>query len=170
MSVTDAFLDELLEAGDSCFDDLGFDLAETLEDDPIPNPSYRHNSMPSIKVGDIFHDLKAFKHAVRDQAILERWEAKTIRSQKDYVRMVCFFHKEGCPWRSRYNWDSKMDEARVTIWSGEHNCYDLVRLQRPLVARLEFLLELVPKLLTVDRKTSVTSIQDLILRHTEVEV
>ena len=150
------------------FGDLGFDLLDSeLDIDPILRAS--QEKAPSLKVGDKFNNLQAFKDALLDQAIYERWEVRCVKSSTSHVRYTCFF-PNNCQWRARCNWSPKAEEATITVWNGEHTCFDQVRYQRPAVARIEYLLELVPKLLTVERKTHISSIRDQILRHTEIVV
>ncbi len=158
-------LDNLLTSKNDVFGDLGFHLLDS-EIDPILHASAE--KPPSIKVGDVFNNLRAFKDALIDQAIYERWELRCCKSEAGYVRYTCFF--DSCKWRTRCNWSPITEEATVTVWENEHTCFDRVRLQRPLVARVSYLLELIPKLMTVERKTAISSIRDQILRHTEILV
>jgi hypothetical protein len=58
----------------------------------------------------------------------------------------------------------------VIVWEGEYTYWDQNREKRPIASRIAFLLELVPKLITIKRNIPVEAIQDQILRHTEVLV
>jgi hypothetical protein len=67
-------------------------------------------------------------------------------------------------------WREKSEDAIISVWNGEYICQDETHQQRPLVARMGYLLELVLKLLTVERNTPTRIIQDQILRATKVLV
>ncbi|KAL5320366.1 hypothetical protein ACEPPN_011167 [Leptodophora sp. 'Broadleaf-Isolate-01'] len=165
--ISNVDLDALLAMSDP-FADLGFHLLDQeLDNDPILHAS--QEKPPSLKVGDKFNSLRAFKDAVIDQAVHERWEPRCKKSEMLYVRYTCFFENT-CQWRARCNWSPKAEEATISVWEGEYACFDQVRHQRPVVARIAYLLELVPKLMTVERRTHISSIRDQILRHTETLV
>jgi len=153
---------------DACRD-LGFEFYDNTED---PTLFDHREKRDQLKKGDVFKSLRDFKDAVIDLAIDQRWEFRVVASEKSHVRLVCWHgHNDSiCKWRARCNWDSVIEEARITVWEGEHTCFDSIREKRPLVARVQYLLELIPKLMTVDRKTPVRTIQDQILRHTETMV
>ena len=162
---TDEQLDQLI-SDTTIFTDLGFDLLD-LEDDPalLQNGEKRDQ----LKVGDRFNNFRDFKDAVADLAIAEYWEYKVIKSEKSRVKLRCYFDQV-CQWHARASYRSKSEDVIVTIWNGDHTCQDETRQDRPLVTRMSYLLELVPKLLTIDRKTLTGVIQDQILCATEVLV
>jgi hypothetical protein len=108
---------------DACH--LGFDFYDSTED---PTLFDHREKRDQLKKGDVFKSLQDFKDAVINLAINQRWEFHVIASETSYVRLI-YWHSHNnniYKWQAHYNWDSIIEEARITIWEGEHTCFDSI--------------------------------------------
>jgi hypothetical protein len=128
--------------------------------------------MPAIVQGQTFHTLAAFKEALRDWAIERNWTPHILDSDSHRVRAGCR-SSPACPFRIRCNYGAKKGVAKVTTCDDNHTCEPFrasaeVRahqdIKRAETGKLKFLLEAVPKLITVTLDTNVLEIIDAVER------
>jgi len=95
-----------------------------------------HQKIDQLNVGDVFSSLEAFKKAVTNLAIYQRWKFQVGGSNQSHIRLKCLHASPSgtCKWRARCSYSSFFG-ARITAWEGEHTCFDSLREKRPLVAR-----------------------------------
>ena len=125
--------------------------------------------MPKIKEGDTFSSLQEFKDGLRRWAIEENWTPHILDSDSHRVRAGCR-SAPSCPFRVRANFNTKRGSVLVTTCDGEHTCFEARDNDSPLhqnikrseTGKLKFLLEAVPKLLTVTLDTQVQDIVDVV--------
>ena len=125
--------------------------------------------MPAINEGDTFPSLKDFKVALREWAIGNNWTPHILDSDSHRVRAGCRSSKD-CPFRIRANFSDKRRNALVTTCDDVHNCYSSrsdgaaahQNIKRAETGKLRFLLEAVPKLMTVTLDTNVQEIVDAV--------
>lgn len=125
--------------------------------------------MAPIVQGQEFPTLQDFKDALREWALERRFTPAILDSDSHRVRAGCRSSPD-CPFRIRANYNEKKGYARVTTCDDVHNCVStsdrLVSqdVRRPEASRLKFLVDIVPKLITVDRDTATTTIIEAIER------
>ena len=126
--------------------------------------------MPAITEGQVFASLQEFKDALREWAIERNFTPHILDSDSHRVRAGCRTARD-CPFRIRANYNEKRRNAKVTTVDDNHTC---VSTSNPLVSqnikraeagKLKFLLDAVPKLITVDRKTKT----DVIIQAVEAK-
>ena len=114
--------------------------------------------MPAIAEGQVFASLQVFKDALREWAIERNFTPHILDSDSHRVRAGCR-SAPGCPFRIRANYNEKRRTAKVTTVDDNHTCVStsdqLVsqNIKRAEAGKLKFLLDAVPKLITVDRNT-----------------
>ena len=114
--------------------------------------------MPAIEEGQVFASLQEFKDALREWAIERNFTPHILDSDSHRVRAGCRTAPD-CPFRIRANYNEKRRNAKVTTVDDNHTCVStsdqLVsqNIKRAEAGKLKFLLEAVPKLIRVDRKT-----------------
>ena len=122
--------------------------------------------MPPISQGQIFPTLQDFKNALRDWAIERNWTPHILDSDSHRVRAGCRSSSD-CPFRIRANYSVKRGDAKVTTCDDNHTCEPFranaeVRSHQPIkraeTGKLKFLLEAVPKLMTVTLDTNILEI------------
>ena len=128
--------------------------------------------MPPIVQGQIFATLADFKNALRDWAIERNWTPHILDSDSHRVRAGCRSSAD-CPFRIRANYSVKRGDAKVTTCDDNHTCEPFRTpadgkahqdIKRAETGKLKFLLEAVPKLLTVTLDTNILEIIDVIER------
>ncbi|KAL6716153.1 hypothetical protein ACLMJK_005719 [Lecanora helva] len=128
--------------------------------------------MPRIVQGQVFPSLQAFKNALRDWAIERNWTPHILDSDSHRVRAGCRSSGD-CPFRIRANYSTKRGDAKVTTCDDNHTCEPFRAttearahqdIKRAETGKLKFLLEAVPKLMTVTLDTNVTEIIDTVER------
>lgn len=125
--------------------------------------------MPAIEQGQHFPTLSEFKKALREWAIERNFTPSILDSDSHRVRAGCRSTPD-CPFRIRANFNEKWGYARVTTCDDVHNCVstsqELVSqtIRRPEASKLKFLVEAVPKLLTIDKDTTTATIIDAVER------
>ncbi len=114
--------------------------------------------MPAIAEGQVFANLQEFKQALREWAIERNFTPHILDSDSHRVRAGCRTAPD-CPFRIRANYNEKRRNAKVTTVDDNHTCVStsdhLVsqNIKRAETGKLKFLLEAVPKLVTVDSNT-----------------
>ena len=150
---------------------------------PMPVNSYRlprtylahpaGSTMPPIVQGQIFPTLADFKNALRDWAIERNWTPHILDSDSHRVRAGCR-SSANCPFRIRANYSVKRGDAKVTTCDDNHTCEPFRTpadgkahqdIKRAETGKLKFLLEAVPKLMTVSLDTNILEIIDAIERQ-----
>ena len=128
--------------------------------------------MPPIVQGQIFATLADFKNALRDWAIERNWTPHILDSDSHRVRAGCRSSAD-CPFRIRANYSVKRGDAKVTTCDDNHTCEPFRTpadakahqdIKRAETGKLKFLLEAVPKLLTVTLETNILEIVDVVER------
>ena len=123
--------------------------------------------MPAIEQGQRFPTLIEFKKALREWAIERNFTPSILDSDSHRVRAGCRSSPD-CPFRIRANFNEKWGYAKVTTCDDVHNCVstsqELVSqtIRRPEASKLKFLVEAVPKLLTIDKETTTATIIDAV--------
>ena len=126
--------------------------------------------MPAIVADQTFPTLQDFKKALRDWAIEWNWTPHILDSDSHRVRAGCR-SSPGCPFRIRANYNAKRGNALVTTCEDEHTCmpFQITSEQRPHqhikraeTGKLKFLLEAVPKLMSVTLDTNILEIIDAV--------
>ena len=119
--------------------------------------------MPAIAEGQVFASLPEFKQALREWAIERNFTPHILDSDSHRVRAGCRTAPD-CPFRIRANYNEKRRNAKVTTVDDHHTCVATSeqrvsqKIKRVEVGKLKFLLEAVPKLINVDRKTKTETI------------
>ncbi|KAL2037067.1 hypothetical protein N7G274_010194 [Stereocaulon virgatum] len=122
--------------------------------------------MPPIVQGQIFASLADFKNALRDWAIERNWTPHILDSDSHRVRAGCRSSAD-CPFRIRANYSVKRGDAKVTTCDDNHSCEPFRTpadgkahqdIKRAETGKLKFLLEAVPKLMTVTLDTNILDI------------
>lgn len=119
--------------------------------------------MPAIAEGQVFASLLEFKQALREWAIERNFTPHILDSDSHRVRAGCRTAPD-CPFRIRANYNEKRRIAKVTTVDDHHTCVATSdqrvsqNIKRVEVGKLKFLLEAVPKLIDVDRKTKTETI------------
>ena len=135
---------------------------------PTPNKklSTPPSTMPPIVQGQIFPSLADFKNALRDWAIERNWTPHILDSDSHRVRAGCRSSAD-CPFRIRANYSVKRGDAKVTTCDDNHSCEPFRTpadgkahqdIKRAETGKLKFLLEAVPKLMTVTLDTNILDI------------
>jgi len=128
--------------------------------------------MAPIVQGQTFHSLSAFKEALRDWAIERNWTPHILDSDSHRVRAGCRSSLD-CPFRIRCNYGAKKGVAKVTTCDDNHTCEPFRAsvegrahqdIKRAETGKLKFLLEAVPKLITVSLDTNVLEIIEAVER------
>src|SRR5580692_1577657 len=122
-----------------------------------------------IHLGETFFSLQHFRNAIQDWALEDNFELRCTKSNKKKAVYTCRFTPE-CPWKIRATYNTQIQEATCTIIILEHNCTGHADVKRSLASRVSWLLEIVPKLLSVTTETNPVSIQESLRLHREVEV
>ena len=123
--------------------------------------------MPSIVEDQTFPSLQAFKTALREWAIERNFTPHILDSDSHRVRAGCR-SSPNCPFRIRCNYNEKRGTARVTTVEDVHNCVSTndnlahQDIKRAETGRMKFLVEAVPKLMTVGVTTPTSQIIDAI--------
>ena len=125
--------------------------------------------MPAIVPGQRFSSLIDFKKALHEWAVEENFTPAILDSDTHRVRAGCRSSPD-CPFRIRANFHEKLGFAKVTTVDHVHNCATAGQvasqdIKRAETCKLKFLLEVVPKLLTVDRETSTKTIMEVVERR-----
>lgn len=137
---------------------------------PYPNHAPHFPKMPPIIQGQIFSTLAEFKIALRDWAIERNWTPHILDSDSHRVRAGCRSAPD-CPFRIRANYSVKRGDAKVTTCDDNHTCEPFrgsvdgrahQDIKRAETGKLKFLLEAVPKLMTVTLDTNVLEIIDAV--------
>lgn len=119
--------------------------------------------MPAIAEGQIFANLQEFKQALREWAIERNFTPHILDSDSHRVRAGCRTGPD-CPFRIRANYNEKRGNAKVTTVDDKHTCVSTSEqlvsqnIKRAEPGKLKFLLDSVPKLITVDRTTKTETI------------
>ena len=121
--------------------------------------------MPPIVVGQTFANLADFKDALRQWAVERNWTPHILDSDSHRVRAGCRSSTD-CPFRIRANYSAKRGDAKVTTVDDVHNCEPFKNngqlshqnIKRAETGKLKFLVETVPKLMTVTLETSIHDI------------
>ncbi|KAK4694133.1 hypothetical protein P7C71_g3399, partial [Lecanoromycetidae sp. Uapishka_2] len=128
--------------------------------------------MPPIVQGQIFPTLADFKIALRDWAIERNWTPHILDSDSHRVRAGCRSAPD-CPFRIRANYSAKRNDAKVTTCDDNHTCEPFRAsadgrahqdIKRAETGKLKFLLEAVPRLMTVTLDTNILEIIDAVER------
>ena len=128
--------------------------------------------MPPIVQGQIFPTLADFKNALRDWAIERNWTPHILDSDSHRVRAGCRSSAD-CPFRIRANYSVRRGDAKVTTCDDNHSCEPFRTpadgkahqdIKRAETGKLKFLLEAVPKLMSVTLDTNIVEIIDAIER------
>ena len=128
--------------------------------------------MPPIVQGQVFPSLQDFKNALRDWAIERNWTPHILDSDSHRVRAGCRSSGD-CPFRIRANYSSKRGDAKVTTCDDNHTCEpsrasNENRAHQPIkraeTGKLKFLLDTVPKLMTVTLDTNIVEIIETVER------
>jgi hypothetical protein len=86
--------------------------------DPVPNHQ--------LTVGQQFHDVHSCRRALRDAAIANHFEMKTIKSDK--TRFVAKCASEGCPWRIHAAKLPDVPTFTIRTLPNEHTCDGITHL------------------------------------------
>lgn len=119
--------------------------------------------MPAIAEGQTFANLQDFKQALREWAIERNFTPHILDSDIHRVRAGCRTGPD-CPFRIRANYNEKRRNAKVTTVDDKHTCVSTSEqlvsqnIKRAEPGKLKFLLDAVPKLITVDRATKTETI------------
>ncbi|MCJ1246999.1 hypothetical protein MMC30_004210 [Trapelia coarctata] len=119
--------------------------------------------MPTITQGQDFPTLQAFKTALHTWAIEKGFTAAILDSDCHRVRAGCRSSPD-CPFRIRANYNERRGHAKVTTVENVHTCTSATGpltkqdIKRAETSKLKFLVEAVPKHMTVDAKTPTTAI------------
>ncbi|KAL9632281.1 MAG: hypothetical protein Q9164_005414 [Protoblastenia rupestris] len=121
--------------------------------------------MPPIVPDQSFTNLAEFKEALRQWAIERNWTPHILDSDSHRVRAGCRSSPD-CPFRIRANYSAKRGDARVTTVDDVHNCEPFrnngqlshQNIKRAETGKLKFLVEAVPKMMTVTLETSIHDI------------
>ena len=128
--------------------------------------------MPPIVQGQIFPTLLDFKNALRDWAIERNWTPHILDSDSHRVRAGCRSSPD-CPFRIRANYSAKRGDAKVTTCDDNHTCEPFRTtteqkahqdIKRAETGKLKFLLEAVPRLMTVNLDTNIQEIIEAVER------
>ncbi|KAL9126676.1 MAG: hypothetical protein Q9217_004305 [Psora testacea] len=125
--------------------------------------------MPPITPGQTFTNLVEFKEALRQWAIERNWTPHILDSDSHRVRAGCRSSPD-CPFRIRANYSAKRGDAKVTTVDDVHNCEPFrnngqlshQNIKRAETGKLKFLVDAVPKLMTVTLETSIHDIIALV--------
>ncbi|MCJ1258377.1 hypothetical protein MMC24_006210 [Lignoscripta atroalba] len=124
--------------------------------------------MPPIVQGQRFPSLAEFKKALREWAIEGNFTPAILDSDTHRVRAGCRSSPD-CPFRIRANFLEKRGHAKVTTCDDIHNCTSNSGLlpanqgiKRAETSRLAFLVDAVPRLITVDEETSTKTIMEAV--------
>lgn len=127
--------------------------------------------MPPIVEDQRFTTLADFKEALREWAVEANFTPHILDSDKQRVRAGCRSSPD-CPFRIRVNYNIKLRAARVTTVEGAHTCAASSgptsgqpvnqHVKRSEVARLSFLIKMVPQLLDINKQTRPNAIIDAI--------
>lgn len=120
--------------------------------------------MPSIEAGQSYNNLSEFKDALREWAIESNFTPHILDSDSHRVRAGCR-SSPNCPFRIRANYSAKRGDARVTTVDNIHNCEPFSRsapthqnIKRAETGKLKFLVQAVPKMMSVTLETSIHDI------------
>ena len=125
--------------------------------------------MPALAPGQRFASLLDFKKALHEWAIERNFTPAILDSDTHRVRAGCRSSSD-CPFRIRANYQEKNGYARVTTVDDVHTCISSTGqiasqdIKRAVTCKLKFLVEVVPKLLTVDQETSTKAIIEVVER------
>ncbi|PBP21151.1 hypothetical protein BUE80_DR007977 [Diplocarpon rosae] len=138
--------------------------------------------MPPLHLRQEFPTLKAFKEALHAWAIESHFEPRILKSDTGRVRVGCKRDPD-CPFVIRCNWERKGGReplARVTVLRERHTCLNdphpptllpvLPKVQRNSASRLPFLMEILPRLMRIDKETTPVEIRECLLREYGAEV
>ena len=123
--------------------------------------------MPAIVPGQQFDTLADFKKALHQWAVEKNFTPAILDSDTHRVRAGCR-SSPGCPFRIRANYLEKNGFAKVTTVDDVHTCISSSGqlasqdIKRAETCKLKFLIEAVPKLLTVTEDTSTRAIIDVV--------
>ena len=126
-----------------------------------------------ITQGQHFKTLQDFKNALRDWAIERNWTPHILDSDSHRVRAGCR-SSPNCPFRIRANYSTKRGDAKVTTCDDNHTCEPFrvnaqmrahQDIKRAETGKLKFLLDAVPRLMTVTLETSIVDIIDTVERQ-----
>ncbi|KAI4209234.1 MAG: hypothetical protein LQ351_007813 [Letrouitia transgressa] len=126
-------------------------------------------SMPAIVEDQTFPTLQDFKNALREWAIERNFTPHILDSDSHRVRAGCR-SSPNCPFRIRANYNEKRGNAKVTTCDDVHNCVSNSHIaahqniKRAETGRLKFLVEAVPKLITVGVATTTAEIIEAVER------
>ncbi|MCJ1484822.1 hypothetical protein MMC06_004995 [Schaereria dolodes] len=123
--------------------------------------------MPTIVKGQCFPTLQDFKNAFREWAVEKNFTPAILDSDTHRVRAGCR-SSPNCPFRIRANFLEKRGCVKVTTCDDVHTCISSSgvltnqEIKRAETSKLTFLLEAIPKLITVDSQTTTKAIMDAI--------
>ena len=123
-----------------------------------------------IEPGHIFPSLADFKEALRQWAIERNFTPHILDSDSHRVRAGCRSSPD-CPFRIRANYNAKRGDARVTIVDDVHTCGLTGQgpahqnIKRAETGKMKFLMEAVPRLMTVTAETTIPNIIEVVERH-----
>ena len=126
--------------------------------------------MLPIEPGHTFSSLADFKEALRQWAIECNFTPHILDSDSHRVRAGCRSSPD-CPFRIRANYNAKRGDARVTIVENVHTCGLTGQgpahqnIKRAETGKMKFLMEAVPRLMTVTAETTIPNIIEVVERH-----
>lgn len=122
-----------------------------------------------IEVGQTFSTLEDVRKAVRDLARSNNWDARVADSDKSRTIMKCC-RTPGCTFHLRANYNTARCEAEIVSLESEHTCYGAPPVARSNVAKMEYLLEEVPKLVEVTTNTSTRDLCSIVFKNLGGEI
>lgn len=114
--------------------------------------------------GQILDSLTVFKETLRAWSVTEHFSYRITHSDKQRVMAKCR-SMSSCPFYIRCNYVGSTDQAKIVKVTTEHTCIGSAPTLRPSVSRMSWLLRELPKLLKIERTTSVKTIIDTIRLH-----
>jgi hypothetical protein len=118
----------------------------------------------SIVEGRIFESREAFKRAIEDWAVRDKFATRQVRNDAQGLDVRCKQHASGCTWRvyAKKNKDHSLEAHEV---QPVHNCFGGQLPKGYAVNTQNWLLRVVPTLLVVRHDTSPQAIIDAVKAH-----
>ena len=132
-----------------------------------------------IFTGQTFASFEFLKHALQEWSIIEKFSTRVAHKDKQRVDYRCHTYKEqnkqqnntgsssessSCPFRVYATKQKDSDNVEVRIVETEHTCLGVRAPKRDAANSQEWLIRVVPKLLTVSKDTTPHQIIDVV-RH-----
>jgi hypothetical protein len=120
--------------------------------------------MAMLQINQTFDSLPDFKEALRNWAIVEKFNFRWKFSDSQCAKANCVHHPD-CQFTVRCNYYDKKAIAKITVLNSNHNCMGNPTIPRSQASRLDWLLGALPLVMTMDPTTTTKSIIDAINIH-----